>query len=221
MQVENTISIALQWLLIIRAMPGIVHLCGRDTFSNIHNSVEEIFLAMKYYPSIPSISSCVDTWTNTLIEGVGKKKFKKEKGFLWGKYVYFWFHSSQGFVHDSFSLVNILNVASISDLTFCRRSCKNLHTCIYSSEAPLEICLPGFYVIVITLGCATLCLTQPFLGLFPNARGLGKERQVKKKKNTPNPNTKTIQLKKNFNNTIPFSLGNFCSVSTAVLLSVE
>lgn len=47
---------------------------------------------------------------------------------------------------------------------------------MYSSEAPLEICLSCFYLIVITLGCATLCLTQSFLDLFPNAKGLGKDR---------------------------------------------
>lgn len=33
-----------------------VHLSDRDTFSNIHNFVEEVFLAMKFYTSILSAS---------------------------------------------------------------------------------------------------------------------------------------------------------------------
>lgn len=45
LQGKNAISIAQQQLLIIRAIHGIkVHLSDRDTFSNIHNSVEEVFL---------------------------------------------------------------------------------------------------------------------------------------------------------------------------------
>lgn len=60
LQGKNAISVALQWLPIIRAMHRIkVHLCDKDTFSNIHNSMEEVFLAMKFYTSIQSVSSCI------------------------------------------------------------------------------------------------------------------------------------------------------------------
>jgi len=57
LQRKNAISIAQQQFLIIRAMHKIkVHLSDRDTFSNIHNFVEEVFLAMKFYTSILSAS---------------------------------------------------------------------------------------------------------------------------------------------------------------------
>lgn len=65
LQGKNAISIALQWLLIIRAMHRIkVHLCERDTFSNIHNSVEEVFLSMKFCTSIQSVSEFLCVYMN-------------------------------------------------------------------------------------------------------------------------------------------------------------
>lgn len=147
-----------------------------------------------------------------------------------GKICYSWLHSFQRFVYESFSLVNILTVVSISGLTFYRRSCKKLHTCTSSSEPPLEICLPAFHAIVITLGCAALYLTQSFLGLFPNVRGLGNDKKVtyvvdsKTGDKTPyyyekfkNPK----QHRKNPTTQSIFSSGNFYSTSTAVLLAVE
>lgn len=60
-----------------------------------------------------------------------------------------WLHLEKGYIYWGPSKEPLVHSTSSP---FCHTNTK-LHTCTYSSEPPLEICLPAVYDTVIALGC--------------------------------------------------------------------